>query len=132
MKVVLDTNVLMSGIFWQGTPHKILLNWYEGHFNLALSLEIANEYRRVASLLENKYKNVPATSLIDFIIHESEIFSIPFTRIKISRDTDDDKFLHCAIAAKAKYVVSGDKDLLSIGQYLSVTVIKPTDFYALN
>ena len=57
MYVVLDTNVLISGIFWTGPPSDILHAWQSNHFELALSSEIFDEYKRVADILAKKYRN---------------------------------------------------------------------------
>lgn len=54
MKVVLDTNVLVSGILFTGPPHQILMAWSEGLFELVLSTEIHDEYRRVARELQHQ------------------------------------------------------------------------------
>lgn len=53
----------------------------------------------------------------------------PVTHIKICRDHDDDKFLECAKDSHALYIVSGDKDLLVIGQYKNVQIVTAKEFY---
>ena len=50
------------------------------------------------------------------------------TKVEVCRDLDDDKFISCALDAKALYIVSGDKDLLVIGQYEDVQIITAADF----
>ena len=55
MKIVIDTNVLVSGIFWSGPPYTILKAWQMQRFDLALSAEIFEEYKRVADALLRKY-----------------------------------------------------------------------------
>ena len=60
MKVVLDTNVVMSGIFFGGIPRSILSKWSEGGFELILSVEILQEYERVAEQLDRKYEALDA------------------------------------------------------------------------
>ena len=61
MKVVLDTNVLMSGIFWKGQPGKILEHWVDNLFSLVISQEIFAEYKRVSAIL---LKNIKLRMLI--------------------------------------------------------------------
>ena len=51
------------------------------------------------------------------------------TVVKVCRDPDDDKFLSCAIDAKCLYIVSGDKDLLSLGEYKGVEIMTVSDFF---
>ena len=58
MKVVLDTNVLISGIFFSGPPARILAAWADGGFELVASVEVLTEYRRVAGRLHKKYSSI--------------------------------------------------------------------------
>jgi putative PIN family toxin of toxin-antitoxin system len=55
IRVVVDTNVLMSGVFWSGTPAQILSAWYEKKLRLVISPEILNEYVRVGQILAKKF-----------------------------------------------------------------------------
>jgi uncharacterized protein len=55
MKIILDTNVLLSGIFFNGPPYLILIAWREGKIELAISREIFEEYRRTADLLAKSF-----------------------------------------------------------------------------
>jgi len=55
VKVVLDTNVLVSGILFTGPPHQILLAWSEGRFELVFTSDIHEEYRRVAAELQQQF-----------------------------------------------------------------------------
>ncbi len=55
MKAVLDTNVFVSGVFFQGPPHRILQAWRDGSLKLFLSPDIIEEYRRVGENLQEKY-----------------------------------------------------------------------------
>lgn len=129
MTVVLDTNVLISGIFWSGSPNKILKLWQEGRFKLAVSLAIIEEYRRITQELRRKYPALPVIDgIIDQIAFNSEIFSVEPPKGPICRDPDDDKFLICALAAKAKYIVTGDKALLELDGFGGIKIIQPSPF----
>ena len=66
-------------------------------------------------------------NLLDLFIANLEIIE-PRTEVQVSRDPDDDKFIECAIDAKALYIVSGDQDLLDIGFYEDVTIITAAQF----
>jgi putative PIN family toxin of toxin-antitoxin system len=98
MKVVLDTNVLMSGIFFAGTPARILEAWVEGRFDILASVDILTEYSRVAVRLTKQYPAVDVYPVLDLIIRESRIIEpipVPATACD---DEDDVKFLACAIS----------------------------------
>ncbi len=128
MTIVLDTNVLISGIFWSGSPNKILKAWQDGRFKLAVSLEIIEEYRRIAQELRRKHPQVNVDGIIDLIAFNSEIFAVEPLKEPICRDPDDDKFLICALGAKAKYIVTGDKALLELDGYGGIKIIQPGPF----
>ena len=66
MRVVLDTNVLVSGIFFTGSPAQVLAAWAGGRFELLASVEILAEYRRVGTRLGSKYAAVDANSATRF------------------------------------------------------------------
>lgn len=128
IRVIIDTNVLMSGIFWSGAPAKILDAWQQKKLKLVISPDILDEYTRVGHILAKKYSGVDIGPIIDLITIHSELFLPQPLPAPVSRDRDDDKFISLTIAAHCKIIVSGDKDLLDINQYGGVRVIKPSDF----
>ena len=75
MKVVLDTNVLVSGILFTGPPHQILLAWSEGRFELVLTSDIHDEYRRVAAELQQQFPRVDLAAALDLIVVNAQVFT---------------------------------------------------------
>ncbi len=128
IKLILDTNVLMSGIFWSGPPAKLLDAWQRGNIKLIISPEILDEYVRVADLLSMKYPGVDVTPIIDLITVHSILFMPEKLPEPVSQDPDDDKFIATAIAANCKLIVSGDKDLLNVNGFNGINIIKPGSF----
>jgi len=129
IKLVLDTNVLMSGIFWSGAPEQILNAWHVGKIKFIISPEILNEYVRVANILSKKYPGVDDVSpLIDLITIHGELVSPVPLQEPVSRDPNDDMFIATALAAKCKLIVSGDKDLLTVNGCFGIEIIKPNEF----
>jgi putative PIN family toxin of toxin-antitoxin system len=126
--IVLDTNVLVSGIFWSGPPSKILRLWEARKFKLATSLEIIEEYRRIGQELGRRRPGTNIDAIIDLIAFHSEVYEIELPSPSICRDPDDDKFLACALAAKAKHIVTGDKALLELDGYGGLKILKPGPF----
>lgn len=114
MRVVLDTNVVVSGVFWQGKPFAILRAWAQGRLTVVGSPEILWEYERV--LLEVAKHKVTAdlAHWLTFLQERLELIQ-PERELKLCRDPMDDMFLSCAVAAHAVCIVSGDDDLLVIG-----------------
>lgn len=128
MKVVIDTNVLVSGIFWSGPPYTILKAWQMQSFDLALSAEIFEEYKQVANILLRKYPAIDLNYIIDLIARNATFYTPIILPSPISRDPDDDKFVACALAANAKYIISGDDDLLCLKEYFGIRILKPRQF----
>jgi uncharacterized protein len=128
IRVVLDTNVLMSGIFWSGPPSRILHAWHEKKLKFVISLEILEEYKRVNEALSRKYPAINVAAIIDLITIGSELCAANKLDIPISRDPDDDKFISVCLSSNCKIIVSGDQDLLEISGYHGIDVMKPAAF----
>jgi putative PIN family toxin of toxin-antitoxin system len=128
VRIVLDTNVLVSGIFWGGAPLKILDLWVSGALNLVITPEIFDEYARVINELGGKQPAL-AAQWVDLLT----LYPVIITKcapISLSRDPDDDKFLECAVAGNADCIVSGDDDLLALKQIHVIPILKPAAFIA--
>ena len=128
MKVVLDTNVLVSGILFTGPPHQILLAWSEGRFELVLSADIHAEYRRVARELQRQYPTVDIDAVLDVVLLNATAFDPAPLDAPVCADPDDDKFLACALAGGATMIVSGDKHLRNVTGYRGIEVLRPGAF----
>ena len=128
IRAIIDTNVLMSGIFWSGAPQKILEAWQQKKLKMVISPSILDEYARVGDILAKKYLGVDVAPILELITIHSELFLPQSLPAPVSRDPDDDKFIALAIAANCKIIISGDKDLLVVRRYDGVEIIKPGDF----
>ncbi len=128
MKVVLDTNVLISGIFFGGPPLEILGAWKDGRIELLISNEVLDEYQRVAWKLAEKLSDVDVERILQIIRDHSILVSTSGVSVAVCSDPDDDKFIECAIAGNADVIVSGDRHLLEIGMYESTPIITPRAF----
>ena len=128
MRIVLDTNVLVSGIFFSGPPFQILQAWRDGNVQLVLSPEILEEYRRVSQSLKERFPEVDLSPVLDLIAANSDMVEAPVLSEPVCDDPDDDKFLACALASNTKVIVSGDKHLLKISGHRDIEVVKPGKF----
>jgi len=124
--VVVDTNVLISGIFWGGSPNKLLEKWANDDFSIISSSPILDEYIRVIKQIGQKRPNL-VKNWIDFISINSTVVDVKIS-IDICRDHDDNKFLECALSADVDYIVSGDKDLLILKQIEKIPIVTATQF----
>ncbi len=128
MRVVLDTNVLISGLLFSGPPSMIIQAWRNGKIEILVSPEILEEYYRVAEELTSESPGVDLRPVVDFLAARAKVIEASALSEPVCTDPDDDKFLACAIAGKAEVICSGDKALLKASDYRGVRVIKPRTF----
>ena len=128
MRIVLDTNVFVSGIFFSGPPSRILEAWRDGKIELAISPDILSEYQRVGNELSKQFPSVDLSSILGLVTIHAMMFQSPQLSEPVSEDPDDDMFIACAIASKSKVIVSGDKHLLKVADFGGVTILMPREF----
>ncbi len=128
MRIVLDTNVFVSGVFFTGPPYQILKLWRDGKVQLAVSPEIVQEYRRVGKALANQFPGVDLEPIIELIAAKADLIQASALPKRVCDDPEDEKFPACALASKSKVIISGDRHLLKISEYCGVRVVRPRDF----
>ena len=128
MKIVLDTNVFISGIFFGGPPSQILKSWRQSKLTIILTQQILEEYKRVGEELSAKYPSIHIESIIKLFTIFGEFVETKGIIETICEDPDDNKFIECAIASQSKLIVSGDKHLLTKSGYKDIEVLKPRQF----
>ena len=129
MKIVVDTNVIISGVFFNGLPYRFLNEIVSNEIEIVASEEIINEYYNISEELVESKTGKFNKELFDIVIDKIKIINTQ-TKINVCRDPDDNKFLECAVDGRAIYVVSGDKDLLTIQQYQGVLIVSVADYYS--
>ncbi len=128
MRLVVDTNVIVSGVYFSGPPYDILDAWRRGRIGFVVSPEILDEYRRVGEQLATKFPGVQVEAFLDLVTLRSRIVNAPPLKERVCSDPDDDKFLACAIASGTKIICSGDKALLRATGYRGISVLNPKTF----
>jgi len=128
MRLVVDTNVFISGIFFSGPPYDILNAWRNRKVELVISPDILDEYRRVGEELAKRYPGTDLGPLLELLAIKSRIVDAPPLDENVCSDPNDDKFIACALASRTKLICSGDKALLRISGYRGITVLSPKDF----
>jgi putative PIN family toxin of toxin-antitoxin system len=133
-RVVLDTQVLLRGAVakTESLTARIYDAWRNGRFTLVLSEPIPEEIEGVLQrpevLQKLRLSPIEARALVT-LLHRQALFVGRTTPIKRSRDPADDKFLECAVAGQANYLVSADADLLSVGQIQGIPILDPPAFW---
>ncbi|GAB6876173.1 putative toxin-antitoxin system toxin component, PIN family [Thermaerobacter litoralis] len=130
MRVVLDTNTLVSAIGWAGPPRDIFLALREGRHQLITTAELLSELERV--LGDPKLapvRNHPSLPLVLAWLYRPEHLVVPQERVHVIReDPADNRVLEAAVAGRAAAVVSGDRHLLALEQYQGVEIVTARDF----
>jgi len=123
-----DTNVFISS-FFGGNPRKIIDLWKQDRLQLCLSQAIVEEYVEVLLRLGLQDKMEIKELLSLFSKGGNTLFTSETETVTlVADDPDDNKFIECAVALEAEYIVSGDKHLLNIGKYLNIKILSPLAF----
>lgn len=128
MRIVVDTNVLMSAIFFGGVPGRILEAWKAGDVGFILSPAILDEYLDVGEELRRRHEKLEVLSLVCLIAARSELVADTELERPVSRDPVDDKFLACARAGGVRAIVSGDADVRSVREWEAIPILSPRQF----
>ncbi len=128
MTVVLDTNVVVSAIFWAGESRDCLVAWARRRFQMAGTVPVFAEYAEIARRVRMKRPEVNPEPWLSWIERKAKVFEpAPLGRSR-SRDPDDDPMLSCALASGAKFIVSKDKDLLVLQKPFGIEILTPRQF----
>ena len=128
MRVVLDTNVVISGAFFTGPPLDILRACRAGRVQIVVTIEILQEYRQVAARFAGPQSHGVVSSLLEGLLAKALVVFAKALPASVCRDPSDDKFIACAIAGGAEAIVSGDKDLLALADRIEIPVLTPRQF----
>ena len=128
MRIVIDTNVIVSAVFLGGRPRELLEELFSNNIEAFASPEILIEYKETFDELCSRYPDRPVRIPITQIAAACKIV-IPDKQFHICRDPDDDKFIDCAEADKCMFIVSGDKDLLSLTKVKNIEIITVSEFF---
>jgi len=132
-RVVIDTNVLISGIIQKkGFPYKVVKCWEKGDITAVTSLTMIEEAKKVLNYPKIKKKYALAEDSIKQILlnllRYSLVIDNPPSLNVIKEDTEDNKVLSTAIEGKADFIVSGDSHLLDLRSYKGIEIMTPKRF----
>lgn len=133
MRAVLDANVYVSAAFTpNGKPGKVLRTARTGLFDLVISEPIMDEIDRVFRYPKIQKQLGWSSDEIAAFLSELKKFATltpgSVTLDVVADDPSDNRYLECAVEGKAEYVVSGDTDLLKLGEYEGIKIVTPTEF----
>ncbi|SRR3989344_1111725 len=127
MKIVLDTNVLVSAIVFRGKPKQLIVKAIESNIELFISPFVETELNRVlgGKFSFDKERLAEVRRFIRDSFIETEPKSLPKI---IKRDISDNNILALAEETQADYIISGDSDLLELGSYREIPIMTPDNF----
>ena len=133
IRVVLDTNVLISALLFKGELSRVVRLWQKGKIVPIISKETFSELRTVLEYPKFSLSRAEIKSLIEHeILPFFEVVSVSKHVRGACRDPGDDKFISCAISANAECIVTGDKDLSDLKKYQSVRIIHASNFIKMS
>ena len=128
MRAVLDTNVVISAIFFGGMPLKIVRAAFAKKVELVASRAVLREYREVAERLHVQFPSVSYRRPLSILESKLTIVRPVLLGETVCRDPDDDAIIACALGGKAKVICSGDDDLLALNGFRGLEIMQPSDF----
>ncbi len=128
MRAVLDTNVVMSAIFFGGMPLKIVRAAFSKRVRLVASRAIVSEYHEVAERLHEQFPSVNYRCPLSILESKLTLVRPVALDETVCRDPDDDAVIACALGGKAKVICSGDGDLLALDGFRGLEIMNPSDF----
>ncbi len=130
MRVVLDVNVLVSAIGWEGPPSEVLLACRQGRLQIFLTTEILDELARVLAYpkLARLARHADLPVILAWLYRPEHLVVPTRTITVIEKDPADNRILEAAVAGRAEAIVSGDDDLLGLGQFEGIPIVTAAAF----
>lgn len=128
IKIVPDTNIYISALGWNGKERALINKGIGGDFNLFASKEILEEIRKVLNYSKFDFSAEEKTAFLNIIAENFVIIQPRKTLNLIKEDPADNKFLECAVEARADFIISGDKHLLTLKEFNGIKILNASDF----
>ena len=129
--VVLDTNIVVGAIYWPGSiARRCLAGLARRQYAVAVTNEVFAEYESMVANFQSRFPTCnSAVALAWLRLKARWVELLPLGKPR-SRDPKDDPFLACAMAARAKYLLTRDEDLLTLEKPFGIEMIGPAHFVA--
>lgn len=133
MRVVVDTNTLISGLISRGgPPARVLRRWAEGAITVVVTSDLVAEYHEVLSrpafaALGTEDERL---ALLGGLLSLGNVEPVTATeRVDaVRRDPDDNRVLECALSGGASVIITGEEDLLALGSFRGTAIVSPKEF----
>ena len=128
MRAIIDTNVFVSGIFWEGNfCSQIIDKWKNKKFELVSSMDILKEFAETLRNFKIQMSDEMIEEWRNLIIESSVIINPKIKLNVIKENPDDNKFLEAGISGNADLIISQDKHLLKLKEYQGIKIVSPEE-----
>jgi putative PIN family toxin of toxin-antitoxin system len=131
VRVVADTNILVSGLLFGGPPEQVFLSGMRGEIQLLTSLSLLKKFEKV---LKEKFQLSPpmVREIVEEVREVAEVVEVSSHIETISYPDEDNRVLECAVDGKADFIVTGDtKHILPLKEYSGIKILSPSEFLKL-
>ena len=122
LRILLDTNILISGLLYAGKPRKLIEMVMDGRIEIVSSIDMITELKEVLSRDKFGLNIDEQIKLVDFVVRLSHIVVLK-SNFRIASDPDDDMVVNTAYDGNAKYIISGDHHLLDLIEFRGIKII---------
>ena len=131
IKIVFDTNILISSTLWdESVAQKLLFKLIEQDAVIFSSTEILEEYQKILKR-DFDYSDEEVANIMEKVLQFITLVN-PCIKVNvIKEDADDNKIIECALEGKADYIISYDKHLLNLKEYKKIKIVKPEEIMSL-
>ena len=127
LKIVIDTNVFISGLLGRGSAYLVYKTFLSKKFKLVLTPSLLKEIKLVLNRPKLRIEKNKIERLLKLLKSQAIIVK-PKIKIKECRDEADNIILSCAIHSKANFIITWDKDLLTLSNFRGIPILTPSDF----
>lgn len=123
-RILIDTNVYISGIFWTGLPDRLLKMADRKKFITLISQNLIEEIKDILTRKNKPFRlKIDEAEKVVHHISEYAVKVVPSQKVTICRDFKDNMVLECATTGKANFIVTGDLDLLELNNYKGIEIV---------
>lgn len=132
LKVVIDTNVAVSGLLWGGVPNEILKLARDGFIEVCTTKTIIEEFIKVLGYPKFQKRltdlNLSIEEVVDYYEDIVSLYKENAITDIVKEDDSDNRFIEAAIDSNSNIIISGDDHLLDIKEYKSIMILRPKEF----
>lgn len=129
MRVVIDTNVIISALFWTGKPKQLFNKARRGEITFLTSQNLLDELQEVLVRADKPFRlSAEEANRAVAAIREPATIVETHSRVTVCQDEMDNRVLECAVDGSAERIISGDFDLLRLGSFQGIPIVAVADF----